>query len=193
MKNKYVMTDYDGCPYITAGKAYEVSNVERVGSDYYFDMESDTGAYMHANTKFSPHLHGNDFYFVDAPKKECEHVRPIMTTEARDILDGIHETIGAETRSDSIVKFMEKNTELGVELCAVKVQLSTLEEQSKRHIDSLESRLHFSSMSRNGLKSECSSLEEKLKREKFKRKGWMIYSAIVAVYAIGVSIWHLMQ
>lgn len=52
------------------------------------------------------------------------HVRPIMTTEARDILDRIHETIGAETRSDSIVRFMEKYTEMEVELCSTKLRWS---------------------------------------------------------------------
>lgn len=120
-------------------------------------------------------------------------VRPAMRPEARDILDRIHENVGAETRSESIVKFMEKNTELGVELCAVKVQLSTLEVQSKRRIEHLEIKTSATECSRDFWKSEYQSVADELVDEKSKRKGWMIYSAIVAVYAIGVSIWSLMQ
>lgn len=120
-------------------------------------------------------------------------VRPAMRPEARDILDRIHETIGAETRSESIVKFMEKSAELGVELCAVKVQLSTLEEQSKRRIESLNTKVAVTEENRGFWKSEYGLAVEIIKKEKDKRKGWMIYSAIVAVYAIGVSIWSLMQ
>jgi hypothetical protein len=33
-------------------------------------------------------------------------VRPIMTVEARDVLDKIHENIKSESRSDSIIKYV---------------------------------------------------------------------------------------
>lgn len=122
---------------------------------------------------------------------EPEHVRPIITTEARDILNSIHETIGAETRSESIVKFMDKNTELGAELCAVKVQLSTLEEQSKRRIESLENDADSMESSRIELLKGYSNIAKELDIEKSKRKGWMIYSAIVAAYALGVTVYCL--
>ena len=36
-------------------------------------------------------------------------VRPIMTVEARDVLDLMHETVKSETRSESIAKYFEMN------------------------------------------------------------------------------------
>lgn len=120
-------------------------------------------------------------------------VRPAMRPEARDVLDKIHESVGAETRSESIVKFMEKSTELGVELCAVKVQLSTLEEQSKRMIENLNTKVAMTEASRDFWSSECELASDTIEKERYRRKGWMIYSAIVAVYAIGVSMWSLMR
>lgn len=36
-------------------------------------------------------------------------VRPIMTVEARDILDAMHDTVNCETRSESIIKYFEMN------------------------------------------------------------------------------------
>lgn len=148
---------------------------------------------------------GNDAFFIDdngdgyweflcafdCADSKVKYVRPAMTTEARDILDSIHETIGAETRSESIVKFMEKNTELGVELCAVKVQLSTLEEQSKRRIEHLDTKASLTESSRDFWKSECQAVNNEVIEEQSKRKGWVIYSAIVATYAIGVSAYCL--
>ena len=36
-------------------------------------------------------------------------VRPIMTAEARDTLDAMHDTVNCETRSESIVQYFEMN------------------------------------------------------------------------------------
>ena len=196
MGSIYLKTNYDGCGYFTAGKLYRAEVAHTVKDDGVkndaYHIEADSGGYAYVVVGApSVHLNGVGEFFVHKP--ESEHARPIMTTEARDILDSIHENIGAETRSESIVKFMDKNTELGVELCAAKVQLSTLEEQSKRRIENLETKVAMTEESRDFWKSECELAVETIEKEKDKRKGWMIYSAIIAVYAIGVSIWSLMQ
>ncbi|WP_417764690.1 hypothetical protein [Shewanella chilikensis] len=190
----YLKTDYTDCPYITAGKLYEARAAQTVKYDgvkndaYYITCDEGIEIYAFIGAPI-PHLNNiGEFYLC---KQEPEHVRPIMTTEARDILDSIHETIGAETRSESIIKFVEKNTELGVELCAAKVQPSTLEEQSRRRIESLENDAESLEGSRIELLKGYSNIAKELDIEKSKRKGWMIYSAIVAVYAIGVSIYCL--
>lgn len=207
MGKKYVKFYESNCPcesgrYLTEGKAYDV--VDFGPSSDLVKINDDRGLMVSIYMPDSSHTY-SEWVYCDKngveinnrssgeavePKK---YVRPAMTPEARDILNSIHETVGAETRSDSIVEFMDRYTDMGVELCGVKVQLSTLEEQSKRRIENLDTKVSLTESSRDFWKSECQAVNNEVIEEQSKRKGWMIYSAIVAVYAIGVSIWSLMQ
>ncbi|QYW02846.1 TMhelix containing protein [Vibrio phage BUCT006] len=193
MGKKMIFTGFDD-------KSIYKDGVFTIGREY-IAMSDDSEKYPENTSKSD----GTDGFFLDDggdgvwellssfdnSSKETKYVRPAVTPEARDILNSIHETVGAETRSDSIVEFMGKHTEMEVELCAVKVQLSTLEEQSKRRIEHLDTKVSLTESSCDFWKSECQAANDEVMEEQSKRKGWIIYSAIVAAYAIGISVYCL--
>lgn len=194
MEKVYLKTDYDKCDYITAGKLYEATVAQTVKDDgvnydaYYIVADSGMEIYAYIDGVI-PHLHNEGNFYLVKENTGANYVRPAMTPEARDILNSIHETVGAETRSDSIVEFMNKHTEMEVELCARKQEINELEFKCGAWKDK------FFRTKKHLADSELAALEWKSKfvAEKLKHKGWIIYSAIVAAYALGVSVYCLIQ
>lgn len=184
MEKKYVTPELSREGFATKGKAYEVISLNDAGD--LAEVVLDDGE--------------NHYVLTDKSKYPCawledrgnwvftnKYVRPAMTPEARDILNNIHETVGAETRSDSIVEFMDRHTDMEVELCARKQEINELEFKCGAWKDK------FFRTKKHLANSELAALEWKSKfvAEKLKHKGWIIYSAIVAAYAIGVSVYCL--
>lgn len=59
----YVVTDYDGCGYITAGKRYEAKRV----TDNLFEITDDDGRVIIIRRSGSSRLHGRDWTVIEEP------------------------------------------------------------------------------------------------------------------------------
>jgi hypothetical protein len=67
-KKVYAVTDYDKCPYITAGKRYEVLGECWLGIDGWFDIIDDEGDSVCFSWKGSSTLGGRDWQRIEEPE-----------------------------------------------------------------------------------------------------------------------------
>lgn len=101
---------------------------------------------------------------------ERKMVRPCMTTEARDVLDKIHENVNGETRSESIEWFWIRYNNLLIQRDGLQSELKAV----KAANESKERRL----------KMDLSSLSSNLLLIHKKNQEWKVYCAVLACTTI---------
>lgn len=115
----YVSTDYDGCPYITPGKRYEVVFM----SGGYFNIIDDVGDDIGCTVGMCNHLDG-DVWKIHHVSPDETHDTPAPEYTSQDALKDIHKALACAVES-----MLENNNHTGAIECAK--QMITVEELMK--------------------------------------------------------------